>query len=71
MDDAELVIETQQQISEPPSYAYRRVWGLLRLARETKLIILCRRVIVSRTQLYSSMDPLPTLHRWDATAILL
>ncbi|WP_404943208.1 IS3 family transposase, partial [Pseudomonas brassicacearum] len=36
--DAELVIEIQQQISELPSYGYRRVWGLLRRARETQLL---------------------------------
>ncbi|RON99797.1 transposase, partial [Pseudomonas fluorescens] len=38
MGDAELVIEIQQQISELPSYGYRRVWGLLRRARETQLL---------------------------------
>ncbi|MBK5552921.1 IS3 family transposase [Pseudomonas sp. TH03] len=36
VDDAELVVEIQQQVSELPSYGYRRVWGLLRRARETK-----------------------------------
>ncbi|KRP41098.1 transposase, partial [Pseudomonas poae] len=36
MDDADLVVEIQQQISELPSYGYRRVWGLLRRARETQ-----------------------------------
>ncbi|MGS0542479.1 IS3 family transposase [Pseudomonas parakoreensis] len=35
-DDADLVVEIQQQISELPSYGYRRVWGLLRRARETQ-----------------------------------
>ncbi len=35
MDDAELVVEIQQQVSELPSYGYRRVWGLLRRERET------------------------------------
>jgi len=30
MDDVDLVVEIQQQISELPSYGYRRVWGLLR-----------------------------------------
>ncbi|WP_449103030.1 IS3 family transposase [Pseudomonas extremaustralis] len=34
VDDAELVVEIQQQVSELPSYGYRRVWGLLRRARE-------------------------------------
>ncbi|WP_457369489.1 IS3 family transposase [Pseudomonas sp. TE36184] len=33
--DAELVVEIQQQVSELPSYGYRRVWGLLRRERET------------------------------------
>lgn len=28
MNDTELVAETQQQVSELPSYGYRRVWGL-------------------------------------------
>nr|WP_156786186.1 IS3 family transposase [Pseudomonas poae] len=36
VDDADLVVEIQQQISELPSYGYRRVWGLLRRARETQ-----------------------------------
>ncbi|MEC4167699.1 IS3 family transposase [Pseudomonas sp. MS-1(2024)] len=36
VDDAELVVEIQQQVSELPSYGYRRVWGLLRRARETQ-----------------------------------
>ena len=35
VDDAELVVEIQQQVSELPSYGYRRVWGLLRRERET------------------------------------
>ncbi len=34
VNDAELVVEIQQQVSELPSYGYRRVWGLLRRARE-------------------------------------
>ncbi|UVJ42950.1 IS3 family transposase [Pseudomonas sp. LS1212] len=38
VDDAELVVEIQQQVSELPSYGYRRVWGLLRRARETQLL---------------------------------
>ena len=38
MNDAELVAEIQQQVSELPSYGYRRVWGLLRRARETHLL---------------------------------
>jgi putative transposase len=34
-----LVVEIQQQVSELPSYyGYRRVWGLLRRARETQLL---------------------------------
>ena len=36
MDDTALVGEIQQQISELPSYGYRRVWGLLRRAREVQ-----------------------------------
>ncbi|CAI8981306.1 IS2 element protein [Pseudomonas zeae] len=36
VNDAELVVEIQQQVSELPSYGYRRAWGLLRRARETK-----------------------------------
>ena len=36
VNDAELVAEIQQQVSELPSYGYRRVWGLLRRARETQ-----------------------------------
>ncbi|WP_373369379.1 IS3 family transposase [Pseudomonas chlororaphis] len=36
VDDAALVVEIQQQVSELPSYGYRRVWGLLRRARETQ-----------------------------------
>ncbi|QCY12475.1 MULTISPECIES: IS3 family transposase [Pseudomonas] len=36
VDDAELVVEIQQQVSELPSYGYRRVWGLLRRERETQ-----------------------------------
>ncbi|UVJ44496.1 IS3 family transposase [Pseudomonas sp. LS1212] len=38
VDDAELVVEIQQQVSELPSYGYRRVWGLLRRVRETQLL---------------------------------
>ncbi|WP_420848550.1 MULTISPECIES: IS3 family transposase [Pseudomonas] len=38
VNDAELVAEIQQQVSELPSYGYRRVWGLLRRARETQLL---------------------------------
>ena len=34
LNDTELVAEIQQQVSELPSYGYRRVWGLLRRARE-------------------------------------
>ncbi len=36
MNDTELVAEIQQQVSELPSYGYRRVWGLLRRARESQ-----------------------------------
>ena len=36
VNDTELVAEIQQQVSELPSYGYRRVWGLLRRARETQ-----------------------------------
>ncbi|TPG89794.1 IS3 family transposase [Pseudomonas caspiana] len=36
VDDADLVVEIQQQVSELPSYGYRRVWGLLRRAREKR-----------------------------------
>ncbi|WP_321143134.1 IS3 family transposase [Pseudomonas extremaustralis] len=38
VNDAELVAEIQQQVSELPSYGYRRVWGLLRRTRETQLL---------------------------------
>ncbi|TPG86125.1 IS3 family transposase [Pseudomonas caspiana] len=38
VNDAELVVEIQQQVSELPSYGYRRVWGLLRRERETQLL---------------------------------
>ncbi|WP_405046822.1 IS3 family transposase [Pseudomonas sp. 3296] len=38
VNDAELVVEIQQQVSELPSYGYRRVWGLLRRTRETQLL---------------------------------
>ncbi len=34
MDDVDLVADIQQRVSELPSYGYRRVWGLLRRARE-------------------------------------
>ncbi|PHN46326.1 transposase [Pseudomonas amygdali] len=34
MNDTELVDEIKQQVSELPSYGYRRVWGLLRRERE-------------------------------------
>ena len=34
VDDTDLVVEIQQQVSELPIYGYRRVWGLLRRARE-------------------------------------
>ncbi len=36
VNDAELVVEIQRQVSELPSYGYRRVWGLLRRARESQ-----------------------------------
>ncbi|WP_222840269.1 IS3 family transposase [Pseudomonas arsenicoxydans] len=36
VDDAALVVEIQQEVSELPSYGYRRVWGLLRRAREKR-----------------------------------
>lgn len=36
VDDAALVVEIQRQVSELPSYGYRRVWGLLRRAREAQ-----------------------------------
>jgi putative transposase len=36
VNDAELVAEIQQQVSELPSYGYHRVWGLLRRARITQ-----------------------------------
>ncbi|WP_425273613.1 IS3 family transposase [Pseudomonas baetica] len=38
VNDAELVAEIQQQVSELPSYGYHRVWGLLRRARVTQLL---------------------------------
>ncbi|MCD5997568.1 IS3 family transposase [Pseudomonas sp. CDFA 602] len=38
VNDTELVAEIKQQVSELPSYGYRRVWGLLRRARETQLL---------------------------------
>lgn len=34
LDDAALVTEIQAEVSELPSYGYRRVWGLLRRRRE-------------------------------------
>lgn len=34
MNDTDLVYEIKQQVSDLPSYGYRRVWGLLRRARE-------------------------------------
>ena len=34
LDDAALVKEIQAEVSELPSYGYRRVWGLLRRQRE-------------------------------------
>ena len=36
VNDVELVAEIQQEVSELPSYGYRRVWGLLRRAREKR-----------------------------------
>ncbi|PSS58794.1 hypothetical protein C6382_05280 [Pseudomonas sp. BBP2017] len=36
VNDADLVAEIQHQVSELPSYGYRRVWGLLRRTRETQ-----------------------------------
>ncbi len=33
-DDAELVAEIQQAVTDLPSYGYRRVWGLIRSQRE-------------------------------------
>ena len=36
LDDAALVEEIQAEVSELPSYGYRRVWGLLRRRRETQ-----------------------------------
>ncbi|WP_218171439.1 IS3 family transposase [Pseudomonas gingeri] len=38
VNDTELVAEIKQQVSELPSYGYRRVWGLLRRAREIQLL---------------------------------
>jgi putative transposase len=38
VDDATQVVEIHQQVSELSSYGYRRVWGLLRRARETLLL---------------------------------
>jgi len=39
MNDTELVAEIKQQVSELPSYGYRRVWGLLRREREVQLLV--------------------------------
>nr|WP_286790804.1 MULTISPECIES: IS3 family transposase [unclassified Pseudomonas] len=36
VNDKELVAEIKRQVSELPSYGYRRVWGLLRRERETR-----------------------------------
>lgn len=36
MNDTELVSEFKHQVSELPSYGYRRVWGLLRREREVQ-----------------------------------
>ena len=36
VNDTELVAEIKQQVSELPSYGYRRVWGLLRREREVQ-----------------------------------
>ncbi|WP_447783297.1 IS3 family transposase [Pseudomonas germanica] len=36
VNDVELVAEIRQEVSELPSYGYRRVWGLLRRAREKR-----------------------------------
>lgn len=36
MNDTELVAEIKEQVSELPSYGYRRVWGLLRREREVQ-----------------------------------
>ncbi|WP_226505023.1 IS3 family transposase [Pseudomonas sp. MWU16-30317] len=38
VNDTELVAEIKQQVSELPSYGYRRVWGLLRREREVRLL---------------------------------
>ncbi|MBD1555316.1 IS3 family transposase, partial [Pseudomonas sp. C2L11] len=38
MNDMELVAEIKQQVSELPSYGYRRVWALLRREREVQLL---------------------------------
>ncbi|QLL13446.1 IS3 family transposase [Pseudomonas chlororaphis subsp. aurantiaca] len=35
LDDTALVDEIRTEVSELPSYGYRRVWGLLRRRRET------------------------------------
>ncbi|WP_311969563.1 IS3 family transposase [Pseudomonas baltica] len=36
VNDTELVAEVKRQVSELPSYGYRRVWGLLRREREAQ-----------------------------------
>jgi len=36
LEDSALVEETRTEVSELPSYGYRRVWGLLRRRRETQ-----------------------------------
>ncbi|WP_231731639.1 IS3 family transposase [Colwellia sp. TT2012] len=36
VNDTELVAEIKEQVSELPSYGYRRVWGLLRREREVQ-----------------------------------
>ncbi|WP_226507262.1 IS3 family transposase [Pseudomonas sp. MWU16-30317] len=38
VNDTELVAEIKRQVSELPSYGYRRVWGLLRREREVQLL---------------------------------
>ncbi|WP_420825802.1 IS3 family transposase [Pseudomonas typographi] len=38
VNDMELVAEIKQQVSELPSYGYRRVWALLRREREVQLL---------------------------------
>ncbi|SEK78741.1 putative transposase [Pseudomonas agarici] len=36
VNDTQLVAEIEQQVSDLPSYGYRRVWGLLRREREAQ-----------------------------------